>query len=169
MLVCILGSILILGLFVTNINIAHTVMNEGGGNGVLSTCWAIVKVDNVRYDPVTQRTYSCHWFELLNYLDRQLWFTYEFSHNVEEVLRRDNRGNIINARFIDLSQTFLGTSVNANDNYVQCGGQGIDMKGQRVGEYEIRAYTAVRTNIRGDLLAVETPDEVTVFRIFEND
>ena len=167
LLTLIIGCILAISLFVGNIVQAAT--NSGGGVGDLPTCWANVEVDNVRYDPVTQRTYSCHWYEILNYLDRKLLFTYEFTHGVREVLRRNNRGEVIQERFVGQSQTFLAITVNANDSLDQCGGQGISMSGRRPGQYEIKAYTAVRTAIQGGRLEVQTDDEVAVFWIFENE
>lgn len=162
----IIGSLLVSSLFINNTVQAAT--NGGGGKGTLSTCWANVKVDNVRYDPVTQRTYSCHWFELLNYLDRKLSFTYEFQHGVWEVFKRNNRGEITASRFVKGSQTFLAAKAEANDSFDLCGGQGISMSGQNAGEYEIKAYTAVRAAIRGGRLEVEA-HEVSVFWLFEND
>ena len=54
------------------------------------------------------------------------------------------------------------------DSFDLCGGQGISMSGQNAGEYEIKAYTAVRAAIRGGRLEVEA-HEVSVFWLFEND
>ena len=45
--------------------------------------------------------------------------------------------------------------------------KGISISGQRAGEYEIKAYTAVAANIQGGRLFVKTPDEVSGFTILD--
>ncbi|MDE0317175.1 MAG: hypothetical protein OXM61_20020 [Candidatus Poribacteria bacterium] len=165
MTVLIISGLLVSSIFIGSIVKAAT--NSGTGTGELSPCSANVEVDSLRYDPVTQRTYSCHWYEIINYLNRKLAYTYEFTHQVYEVVKRNDRKEVVRQRDVGLSQTFLGATVKSMDNFDLCGAQGISMSGQRAGEYEIKAYTAVAANIQGGRLFVKTPDEVSGFTILD--
>ncbi len=99
--------------------------------------------------------------------DDAVSYTYEFQHGVSEILKRNNRGEIVSERFVNNSTTFLPRQVGAPTWYDELDGtQGVNCNGQPEGLYRIQAYTAVRATIRGGSLSVEA-DEETEFWIVD--
>ena len=144
-----IGSVLVISLFIASsalrANEEWWEWKLGKGKGKLENVRASVWVGALGYDPETGWTSSSHWFQMMNHLNFDFSHDYEFQHGVSEILRRNNRGDIIAIRPVDNDQTFAQRLSKAGETYWHPGTQGVDCNGERRGEYHIQAYTAVRS------------------------
>ncbi len=145
----IIGSLLAISLFIPGSELVHA--NEkwwpwvtGRGEDRLLNMWASVWVGDLGYDSETGRTSSSHWFQIMNHLGFDTDHNYEFQHGVSEVLRRDNRGDIISIRPVDQDTLALPRLSKNGECYWHPDVRGVDCSGENEGEYIIEAYTAVR-------------------------
>lgn len=167
-LMIIITSLLAIGIFVTISQNCLGASNGAGGSGTLSGLWGNVEVNSLSYNPDNQQTSSCHSLEIFNYTGDDISYNYEFQHVVQEILNRNQNGQITLTRNVGRSTTDESSTVAANPGYkTQSGSQGVNCGGQPEGEYIIKAYTAIRASRQGGSLNVQA-DESSEFEIIED-
>ena len=141
----IITSLLAVGIFVTISQNCLGASDGDSGSGTLSGLWGNVEVSSLSYNPDNQQTSSSHSLEIFNYTGDDISYNYEFQHVVQEILARNQNGQITLTRNVGRSTTDEPSTVAANPGYkTQSGSQGISCAGQPEGEYIIKAYTAIR-------------------------
>ena len=165
-LMIIITSLLAVGIFATISQNCLGASNGAGGSGTLSGLWGNVEVSSLSYSPDNQQTSSCHSLAIFNYTGDDISYNYEYQHVVQEILARNENGQITLTRNVGRSTTDFPSTVAANPGYkTQSGLQGVNCGGQPEGEYIIQAYTAIRASRQGGSLNVQA-DESSEFEIF---
>ena len=165
-LLTIIASLLTISVFTIVSQNCLGASDSDGGPGNLSSLWGNVEVNSLSYNPDNQQTSSCHSLEIFNYTGDDISYNYEFQHVVQEILARNENGEITLTRNVGRSTTDESSTVAANPGYkTQSGSQGVSCGGQPEGEYIIEAYTAIRASRQGGSLNVQA-DESSEFEIF---
>lgn len=161
----IIGSLLLVS--PCSIDMIHAASNGKAGTGTLSGLWANVYVGGLTYESSHGWTQSDHSFDITNMTGDAVSYTYEFQHGVWEILKKNNRGEVTQSRFIGQSTQFLPRTVGPPTWCDELDGtQGVDCSGEDGGLYWIQAYTSVQASIRGGSLDVKA-EEDTEFRIVD--
>ena len=155
-LMIIITSLLAVGIFATISQNCLGASDSAGGSGTLSGLWGNVEVNSLSYNAGTQQTSSSHSTEIFNYTGDDISYNYELQHVVQEILDRNQNGEITLTRDVNRSTTHSPSTVAANPGYeTQSGTQGVSCAGQPEGEYIIKAYTAIRASRQGGSLNVD--------------
>ena len=136
--------------------------NSKAGTGALDGFWVMVTVENISYEQDYGWTQSYHWYNMFNFCDDKVEFTFEFQHEVVGIKNGKRVPLGLQSTYPPPGQEHR--DIDSPGHKSEDGTQGINCNDLDPGNYLVDAYTSVRVSDPG-VMSVDVRDDSFRFMI----